>query len=541
MNISSFSLRLICFYPTCSFFLLIFFFLCFPTVIYSSEISTLTKQSKNSTVAQVVNQVQTNLSQTTNLSRGIEEYKAENFEEALEILKKARKEDPASSLAAFYLGLTYKQLMNYREASANFRDAVKLKPPIKEAVVELIEVLYNLDNLQEAKEWLNVAERENIKPAQTAFLKGLILLKGNNNLEAIKAFEKSKEIDKTLTQAADFQIGIAYVKGKKLSEAREKFRAIAIVSPESDLAAFAREYEEVITKRLTLEKEWRFNVGLAYQYDDNVILKPELEIAGIPEGEDWAAIATFSAGYAPKLSGPWTLNTQYSFYANRHRRIETNDIMSHTLTIAPGYNFENASLNLFLSYNYTWVNDQRYLNSISASPQINIALGGNHIGQLSFGYDKREFLWTETPGGVPILAEEDRDADVFNASAGWIYLFSKGKGFLNLRYEVSTENTDGVNWSHVGNRGSANIVVPILGNLKMNISGEIYLQNYRNVHTIFDIKRKDKIYTASGVLSYEFYKGASFLLQYAHIRDDSNIAIYDYKRNIYSAGIEYRF
>jgi hypothetical protein len=187
------------------------------------------------------------------------------------------------------------------------------------------------------------------------------------------------------------------------------------------------------------------------------------------------------------------------------------------------------------------VNDQRYLNSISAFPQINISLGGNHIGQFSFGYDKREFLWTETPGEVPISSEEDRDADVFNASAGWIYLFSEGKGFLNLRYEVSTENTDGVNWSYVGNRGSVNILVPILENLKLNVSGEIFLQNYRNVHTIFDIKREDKIYTASGVLSYEFYKGASFFIQYAHIRDDSNIAIYDYKRNIYNGGIEYRF
>jgi tetratricopeptide (TPR) repeat protein len=541
MKASSFSLRSGCFHSICIFFLLIFFFLCFPRIIYSSETTTLVKQSKNYIVAQVVNQVQTNLSRTSSLSRGIEEYKDENFEEALEILIKAREEDPASSLAAFYLGLTYKQLMNYKDAAANFRDAVTLKPPVKEAVVELIEVLYNLGELQEAKEWLDVADREKIKPAQTAFLKGLILLKENNDIEAIKAFEKSKEIDNTLTQAADFQIGIAYMKERKLSEAREKFRAIAIVSPESDLGAFAREYEDAITKRLALEKEWRFYAGLAYQYDDNVILKPELEIAGLPKGEDWAAIATFSAGYAPRLSGPWTLNTQYSFYANRYRRLETYDTMSHTLTIAPGYNFKDASLNLFLGYNYTWVNDQRYLNSISASPQLNFSLAGNHIGQLSVGYSKREFLWTETPGGVPIPAEEDRDGDVFSASAGWIYLFSEGKGFLNLIYEVSTENTDGKNWSNVGNRGSANILVPILGNVKINVSGEVYLQNYRNVHTIFDIKRKDKTYTASGVLSYEFYSGASFLLQYAHIRDDSNIAIYDYNRNIYTAGIEYRF
>ncbi len=512
-----------------------------PQIIYSSEISDETKKSKSFILTQLINQVQTNLSQTSNLSKGIDEYKEENFEEALEFLIKARQEDPSSSLAAFYLGLTYKQLIKYKEASVNFRDAIKLKPPVKEAIIELIEVLYNLNELKEAKDWLSVAEKEGIKPAQVEFLKGLVLLKENRNLEAIKSFEKSKQLDYSLTPAADFQIGVAYLKEKNLKEAREKFRAIVIVSPESDLAAFAREYEDAITKRLALEREWRLNAGIAYQYDDNVILNPEIEIVGIPKGEDWAAVATFSAGYAPRLSGPWTLNTQYSLYLNRHRRIETHDIMSHTLTIVPGYNFKNASLNLFLSYNYTWLNDQRYLYSISASPQLNIALGGNHIGQVSAGYSKKEFILTETFSGISIGSDEDRDADVFDASIGWIYLFSGGKGFMNLKYEFSTENTDGRNWSYIGNKGSANILIPLLANLRINISGEVFHQGYRDIHTIFDVKRKDKIYFASGVISYEFYKGASFLLQYAHIRDDSNIGIYDYKRNIYSAGIEYRF
>lgn len=515
--------------------------LCIPKIIYSSEISNLIEKSKSFVLAQVVNQVQTNLSQTSNLSKGIREYKEENFEEALEILIKARQEDPSSSLAAFYLGLTYKQLMNYKEASINFMDAINLKPSVKDAIVELIEVLYNLNELKEAKDWLSISEKEDIKPAQTAFLKGLILLKEDGNLEAIKSFEKSKQLDPSLTTAADFQIGVAYLKEKNLKEAREKFRAIVIVSPESDLAAFAREYEDAITKRLALEREWRVNAGIAYQYDDNVILNPEIEIVGIPKGEDWAAVATFSAGYAPKLPGPWTLNTQYSLYINRHRRIETHDIMSHTLTIVPGYNFKNSSLNLFLSYNYTWLNDQRYLYSLSASPQLNIALRANHIGQVSAGYSKKEFILTETFSGVSIGPDEDRDADVFDASIGWIYLFSGGKGFMNLRYEFSSENTDGRNWSYLGNKGTANILIPLLANLRMNISGEVFHQDYRDINTIFNIKRKDKIYTASGVISYEFYKGANLLLQYAHIRDDSNIPIYDYKRNIYSAGIEYRF
>jgi len=55
------------------------------------------------------------------LEKGIEEYKAENYEEAIDILLAVRYEQPASSIAAFYLGLTYKQMREYKLAERNLR------------------------------------------------------------------------------------------------------------------------------------------------------------------------------------------------------------------------------------------------------------------------------------------------------------------------------------------------------------------------------------------------------------------------------------
>jgi len=140
------------------------------------------------------------------LKKGIEQYKEENYEEAVEILKKAREEDPASSTAAFFLGLAYKQVTDYPSAAVNLRDAVTLTPKIKEALVELIDVLLQLDELEEARQWIETAEKENIAPPKTAFLKGLLLKKEEKNLEAVKSFEKAKSLDKSLSQAAEFQI-----------------------------------------------------------------------------------------------------------------------------------------------------------------------------------------------------------------------------------------------------------------------------------------------------------------------------------------------
>ena len=53
------------------------------------------------------------------LEKGIGQYKHENYDEALGTLKTARQEEPESTLAAYYLGLTYKQLQN--DAGGHYR------------------------------------------------------------------------------------------------------------------------------------------------------------------------------------------------------------------------------------------------------------------------------------------------------------------------------------------------------------------------------------------------------------------------------------
>jgi len=46
------------------------------------------------------------------VQEGISQCRQENYEEAIEVLKRAREEDPKSSVAAFFLGLACKQVMD---------------------------------------------------------------------------------------------------------------------------------------------------------------------------------------------------------------------------------------------------------------------------------------------------------------------------------------------------------------------------------------------------------------------------------------------
>lgn len=478
--------------------------------------------------------------QTSLLEQGIGQYKAENYEEAIPILLKAVKENPRSSIPAFFLGLSYKQTMDYEQAFTHFRNSVALTPKIKEAVVELIELSVELNRTQEAEEWLKLAEKEHIFPARTAFLKGLLLKKKRKYQEAAASFEKAKKLHTPITQSADFQLALCYMEQRKLRQAEEYFQAVIAFDPASDLTDFARQYQDMLEDRMFLERPFRFTLGIFGQYDTNMVLKPiEAALAAdVTDTKSSVMNTVFSASYIPQLKAPWRFNARYYFISSLHQKhATTHDSVSNAVSLMPGYAFGRYIINLSLSYSHAMVrnpNYERYVGSFTSGPLIQRFLGQNHILEFFAGYNSKEYFQP------PSSSDEDRDSDSFLTSLNWIWLYRKD-AFLNLKYEFVNEYTEGINWSNIGHKFSSSMSIPLSDRLEMQISGEAFLQNYRHTHTSFKTKREDKIYQTSLGFSWEFLKNMFFIPQYTRTRADSNIGIYDYKRDIYSAGIEYKF
>lgn len=471
------------------------------------------------------------------LAQGIKDFKAENYEEALSSLLKARKEEPSSSVAAYYLGLTYKQLQNYKEAAIHLADALKLTPGVKDARLDLAEVYYLLGLQEESLKQLSLAEQEGVKPAQTAFLKGLVLMKLDKNKDAADAFKKAKELDASMTQAANFQIGIALVREGNADEAGKMFKEVIVADPNSDMAQFANQYIEALSRKLEGAKPFKLTLNANYQYDSNVILKPSSQtVSGGISGEyDSVYVGMLRAEYTPVASGQFNLKTQYSLYYSNHDRLHTYDVMSHTLSVIPGYAMMDSMLNLLLSYNYTSVDNSDYLYTGEISPGYTFTLVPGQMAQLAFRYQYKEFI------KPPYAKTEDRDSQEYAASMGWFWFFAGNKGFVNLKYELNKEDTDGINWSYTGNKGDLNIIVPLTTAVKFNVYGEAYYQEFDHTNTYFLKPRQDITYTGSAMLSYKFFKNLEAQAQYTYTSADSNIAIYDYDKNVTSVGIEIRF
>lgn len=496
----------------------------------------------------------------TLFNQGLKEFNEENYEEALGYFLQARKLDPKSTSTAFFTGLTYKHMERYTEAVSHLKDAVTYTPRIKEALVELIDALYQSNDLKEADQWIAVGEKEGLQSGKLLFLKGLVRLKEGKNPEAIKAFEEAKKLDPGVTQAAELQIATAYLKEGKLKEAKDRFQIAITLDPKSDIATYAKDYNKFLEEKMEREKPWRFSFGMGYKYDTNPTAIPMGgPVADVSTGESDSAITTtFRAAYTAPFSftGPFSLGAYYSLNSDQYLKGKM-DMINNSLTVMPGYNLSRLSFSLPVTYAHTWMKDKdtqtpwldfswgdkHYMELWSVNPTVRFMVSQNNVLELSYGYQGKRFLQPLSAGIDP--AQESRNADNYSGSLAWIY-FTPFKGLLNVRYSYAKENAEGVNWTYGDNKIAMSLIQPIQpifkDRLKIQLSGEYDFIEYENVNTTFGTQRRDDIYTGTASLIYEIIKNLSATVGYTYTRNKSNLDdFYGYKREITFVNLEYTF
>ncbi len=471
------------------------------------------------------------------LLQGTMNYQLGNYEEALEAFKRAREQDPKSAVVAYYLGSTLKKMQNYQEALSYLKEAVTLQPAVKASFLELADTYYALDKKDEALHALVVAEREGIEPAQTAFLKGLVLMKKKGYAESIASFEKAKSLDPKLGNAADFQIAMVYAAQGKQTEARNLFREVSSRDPESDIGQLSRQQSEALARQQAAVKAFQAVVNVQYQYDSNVVLKPDSASAAtnISGKSDTAAVLMFSADYNPALSGPVDLRFQYALYASAYQTLSNYDVQSHTIGVLPTYRVGANAASLAASYNYTLVDHEKYLAALTLAPYYLFALEDGKFIQAGLLYQSKDYLQE------PPTPDENRDGNNVGLGISWTSPIAGMQGAVNIKYELNKENTTGNNWSYLGNKIGAGAVYPVADPLKLILGLEAYLQDYDNVNSIVMVKRKDKTYTFNAQALYTVYRNIDLQLQYIYIKEDSNIPLYAFTKNVASIGVYARF
>jgi len=470
------------------------------------------------------------------IKQGIYQFRQENYDEALAILQEAMETYPDNPLAAYYLGLTYKRMEDYVAARKYLEASLHMTPKIKGALIELIDILYRLNYLDEAKKWISVAEEEGVRPAQAAFLKGLTLLKAGEYEESVNAFKDAKDLNKQLTVSADYQIGIAYLRQRKFNEAKRVFADIVDLDPHTDIATYAGRYVDAIDKRIESQRPLRLTLRCAFEYDSNVLLRPAdtALVTEITDQDDTREVWDFKGEYTLRTEDNFlSFKAGYQATFSKQNDFGRYDVMSNTFSGQPAISFKKVLVTFPVNYSHSVVDEKNYVSIISVGNVNNILIAESQMVQTGIIYKYDDYL-------RPPFGDEDRTGDELIGTCGWFLFFMKNKGFLNVKYTSNKDWTEGRNWEYIGNKVSGGLLVP-LWKFKCGVNSEVSFQNYDNIHSTYNLRRKDQTYAASSILSFEFIKNAEIQFQYTYVTSRSNINLYEYDRFVLSGALQYKF
>lgn len=463
--------------------------------------------------------------------QAIIEYNQENFEEALQMLTSARQTEGNSALNSYYTGLCQKQTGDLVGAAASLKAALQTQPPVPDAVVELVALLINQEQMDDAWQWVEWAEKERVRPKDIAYLKGLLLARQKRYQEAIASFQSARTGLAETDQQIDLQIALLYAQSGKGRDAKESLKAIVTRYPGTDAADFAAEYDQRISTADPL-KRWNIYAGVSYMYDDNATLKSRNSGASSDtrNPHDNAVSEYLRLEYDSPLAGQWSANLQYALQNNNYTRLHDYNMMVQGLTTSLINRSENGLLALPLNLSHTTLDYRDYSFQVSFKPTLTAIFNSSNLGQLSLGYAYRDMLQNND------LPANDRTASIFNLQAGYIYLFADGRGLVNLRGEGFYENTTGNEWRNRGARVGVDLLAPITGSTKLILTAESCWQQYLDSSS-----RRDTTVVASATLNQQLTTHIYLNLQYYFTRAMSNVDLYDYQRNVVTTGVELRF
>lgn len=441
------------------------------------------------------------------LSQGIEEMGRGEYEKALEKFKRAAEGEPRDPDVHYFLGLAYSRLKDYPSAITAFERVLELDPKNRKVHYELGIAYFISGDYQRATGSLKRARKEDPSNPMVLLYLG----------------------------AASMSLG-------RDKEAAEALRACIEMNPSPEVVTMARDYLEKIPVRERPKKRLRLSATLSFQYDDNVILKPEgLTTAEfIADESDYRGVGFFWGEYQFLQGEPWLGGLQYSFYQSVHTRLHDFDLTNNAAALYGGYRGKVKGFPYKLQgdyeYQYTLLDNKSYLERHSGILNLNFIESPSLLTRLTYRGQEKNFR------NQPLLDSAD-DRDAFNHRAGLTqYLFfSEKTQHIHGGYFFDQDNAEGSNWDYEGHLVSAGVFTPLVYGVRLRLKSEYYWQNFDNTHTTFLKKRKDREWTQHVSLDRDFGKYLNLSAYYIYQGHKSNLDVFEYDRNIVFLSITGRY
>ncbi len=363
-----------------------------------------------------------------------------------------------------------------------------------------------------------------------------IAMSRSGNREAEGVLKKALLLNPN-NQRTNLELGIYYFNRGIHGEAADYFNNTIQLAPTSEFAEKAEGYLKLV-KPEGVAKRWALNFSLGGQYDNNVVLDSDAN--PLPEGisrkSDWRAVFYLKGLYKfiskTKLEGL----ASYSFYQSLHTSLSDFNVTSNQFDFVLAYHVSpNLSIKGEYLFEYILVGGDTYNYAHYLSPILVISEGGGFATELQYTYkdahyrDSALFQDNSVRTGFNNLFRITQNIPIADAA------------MLRVGYSYDADKTEESYWDYRGNKGLAELKLTLPHSIYIDLYGEYYIKDYRDIYPGTNTERYDWISTgtisATKILSERF----SVTLGQLYTNNKSSIDLYDYDRAITSLFVNVGF
>ena len=427
-------------------------------------------------------------------AQGSQQYLAENYAEARDLLSQAAILDPQHAAIQQALGLCYLALKEYQDAYRAFRTALYLNPQIKRGRVYLGISQYLLGQYQQAQDTLTLARQQDPDDGLTRYYLGLCAL----------------------------QLGQPQLSKKEFSQGYR-------LSPE--LAKHFKTYEDIVLIPTDVRpKRFRLSLLTGLEYDSNAALQSERDLQPYCQRKkghhvDWAGRLGSRLEYYPFLRPNYNLGFRLNTFYNQHTWLDN-------------WNWFNGRADLFLNvkagpillqplvgYDHTFYGGEQFSTFYIYGLTIDWPETNWLRGELSYRALDRVFHY-----GI---------GDRNNYREGWEHRVGFYQGILlhqigviRLGVVFERDLAEGAYMASRTVRGVLNSVIFLPWDLSCWASLEYARNDFDNYNYIVRQEREDDFYQTQILLKKPLRPDLAVWLGYGYNTQRSNTDAYQYDRHL---------
>jgi Flp pilus assembly protein TadD len=480
-------------------------------------------------------------------SRGLIAFNSGEWNEAYRLFNEAVQADSTDAVALYYRGLTQARRGDSASAIQDMEHALKLNPSLPHVALDLGIAYFDAGRYAEAKSWLERAHQQGYERLTASFFLGLTFYRLGDDAAA-QTYLQEATADPELEAAARFYAGLSLLRQGDTQGARGEMAQVARLQPQSEIGEAAQKYigGEAVAKPVTgaaLPKRWSAFGRLAFQYDSNVVIAPtssDLQSAiGISRQSDGATVVAAGGDYTLLDTGNVWMQAHYDLYQSIHFQLTKFDLTGQRLRLDIASKAARVSYGFAAIYDLYFLDYQTFFQEGLGTPWVTFAEGTRAATQVYYTLRAQDFFRS------PYSPYRDGFDNAFGARQ-YVNLW-RPDAVLGFGYQFDMENTAGSkggnDFQYKANQFDVDVALPLYSVARAELAYLFRLEDYQfpNSRNDYQFARHDQYNQFAVALVHDLTANLALNLDYILTFDASNIADFDYNRNIVSVGVQVTF